>query len=101
MAHFCELDNGNIVLRVIVICNEDCIDENGNENENTGINFCKYLYGENTNWIQTSYTGKIRKNFAGIGYKYDSFRDAFIAPKPSDEYDFDETKCIWIRNVTD
>lgn len=56
-------------------------------------------------WIQTSYNthggqhpeGKpLRKNYAGIGYDYDAARDAFIPPKPSDEYVLDEETCLWV-----
>lgn len=45
--------------------------------------------------IQTSYTGRIRKNFASIGYKYDQKRDAFIAPKPGSDYLLNEETCRW------
>lgn len=80
MAHFAEINKDNIVLRVIVICNEDCIDENGNESEEKGIAFCKRLFGENTKWIQTSYTGKIRGKYTGPGEIYDEANDVFINP---------------------
>ncbi len=46
-------------------------------------------------WVKTSYNGTIRKNFAGIGYLYDSTRDAFIAPKPFDSWVLDESTCHW------
>lgn len=49
------------------------------------------------NWIQTSYNGNIRKNFAGIGFTYDPIKDAFIAPKPGDDYVLDEETCKWIK----
>jgi hypothetical protein len=47
-------------------------------------------------WIQTSYNNNIRFNFAGIGYAYDSVRDAFIAPEPDNAIGFDEDTCRWI-----
>jgi hypothetical protein len=75
MAHFAELDENNIVLRVIVVNNNELLDENGNEVEQKGIDFCSNLLGGT--WIQTSYNGKIRKNFAGIGMFYDSTRNLF------------------------
>ena len=54
MAHFAELDDSNVVLRVIVLNNNVILDENGNELEELGIAFCKSLYGNDTNWKQTS-----------------------------------------------
>jgi len=95
MAHFCELNKDNIVLRVIVICNEDCLDENGNESEEKGIAFCKNLFGQETIWIQTSYTGKKRKNYAGIGDFYDKTKDVFIPKKPGINYILDENTYQW------
>jgi hypothetical protein len=75
MAHFAELDENNIVLRVIVVNNNELLDENGNEIEQKGIDFCSNLLGGT--WIQTSYNGNIRKNYAGIGMFYDSTLDLF------------------------
>jgi len=92
MAHFAQLEN-NIVTNVIVVANETIIDENGNESEQKGIDFCSNLLGGT--WIQTSYNGKIRKNYAGIGYIYDETCDAFIAPKPFNSWVLDETTCQW------
>ena len=78
MAHFAELDDKNIVTRVIVVHNNELLDENGNESEQKGIDFCVAHYGGT--WIQTSYNGNFRKNYAGIGYTYDPVLDEFIAP---------------------
>ena len=47
-------------------------------------------------WLQTSYHGNIRYNYAGVGYTYDPVRDAFIAPEPADAIGFDEETCQWI-----
>ena len=93
MAHFAELDNQNTVLRVLVIANADTSDENGNEQEEIGIAFCQRLFGGN--WKQTSYNGKIRKNYAGIGYTYDSVRDAFIPPQPFASWVLNAGSCLW------
>jgi len=82
MAHFAELDENNIVLRVIVVSNADTSDVNGVEREEVGVAFCHSLFGASTIWKQTSYNGNIRKNYAGIGYTYRSDIDAFVAPKP-------------------
>ena len=93
MAHFAKLDENNIVVQIITIANEELLD-NGVESEAKGIDFCKSLFGGN--WIQTSYNGNIRYNYAGVGYIYDTNRDAFIAPEPEDALGFDENTCQWI-----
>ena len=80
MAHFAQLDSNNMVTQVIVVDNKDTADANGIEKEHIGAAFCERLLGGR--WVQTSYNGKIRKNYAGIGYTYDEQRDAFIPPKP-------------------
>jgi len=80
MAHFAELNENNVVARVIVIHNNELIDNEGNESEQKGIDFCVNLLGGN--WIQTSYNGTIRKNYAGVGYIYDPVNDWFFAPQP-------------------
>lgn len=80
MAHFAELDENNVVLRVIVVNNEDCLDSDGNESEEVGIAFCKSLLGGE--WKQTSYNASIRYNYAGIGFTYVEDEDAFVPPQP-------------------
>jgi hypothetical protein len=92
MAHFAQLEN-NIVTKIIVVANKVIIDENGNENEQIGIDFCSNLLGGT--WKQTSYNGSIRKNYAGIGFTYDEGRDAFIAPKVFNSWLLDEATCQW------
>lgn len=93
MAHFAELDATNTVTQVIVVHNNELLD-NGVESEAKGIAFCQSLFGGN--WVQTSYNGNIRKNFAGIGYTYDPVRDAFISPKPEEgNWILNEDTCIW------
>jgi hypothetical protein len=78
MAHFAELDKDNKVLRVIVVSNDETHDENGTENEALGIAFCKKLFGVDTRWIQTSYSGSKRGIFAGEGMTYDEKNDEFL-----------------------
>ena len=80
MAHFAKLDENNIVLRVVVVHNNELLDENGNESEQKGIDFCVNLFGGT--WIKTSYNATIRKNYAGVGFAYDSTNDWFTAPQP-------------------
>ena len=92
MAHFAKLEN-NIVTQVIVVANQDILDEQGQESEQKGIDFCSNLLGGT--WKQTSYNGRIRKNYAGIGYTYDVTLDAFIAPKPFNSWLLDETTAQW------
>ena len=93
MAHFAELDSNNVVLRVVVVGNKDTADANGVEKEHIGAAFCERLFGGN--WKQTSYNGNKRKNYAGIGYTYDSVRDAFIPPKPFASWVLVEETCQW------
>ena len=92
MAHFAQLEN-NVVTQVIVVANQDILDENGQELEQKGIDFCSNLLGGT--WIQTSYNGRIRKNYAGVGYTYNETLDAFIAPKPYNSWLLDEIKAQW------
>ena len=90
MSHFAQIDENNIVTQVIVI-EQDVVD--------TG------LFGAPTSWIQTSYNTiggvhtlggtPLRKNYAGIGYTYDSTRDAFIPPKPLNSWILNESSCLW------
>lgn len=99
MAHFAQLDESNTVTQVIVVHNNELLD-NGTESETKGIAFCQSLFSGN--WIQTSYNGSIRKNFAGIGYTYDLIRDAFIPPKPIEgDWELDEETCQWKEITND
>ena len=83
MAHFAKLDNNNVVITVVSVVNEVIKDSNGIEQEQLGIDFLRNLNNEpNAIWKQTSYNKNFRKNFAGIGYRYDEQEDAFIPPKP-------------------
>lgn len=77
MAHFAKINDYGYVTQVIVVANEDILDENGNENEEIGKNFCKRLLGDGE-WIQTSYNGNFRNKFAAIKDYYDKERDIFI-----------------------
>ena len=90
MAHFAQIDSNNIVTQVLVI-EQDVVD--------TG------LFGEPRSFIQTSYNTHggvhtlggtpLRKNYAGIGFTYDSVRDAFIPPKPFNSWILNEDTCFW------
>lgn len=93
MANFAELDNNNIVLRVIRVHDNECLDENGQEVEALGVAFCQSLFGGN--WIQTSMSGKIRKRLAGIDFTYHPDRDIFISPKPFPSWILNEETTEW------
>jgi hypothetical protein len=96
MGHYAKIEN-NIVVQVDVI-DEEYFEENKNS-----------LY--KGKWIQTSYNTRagvhllggtpLRKNYAGIGFTYDKQRDAFIPPKPSENYKLDEETCQWILDEND
>jgi hypothetical protein len=99
MAHFAKLDSNNIVERVEVVSNDIAT------TEQAGIDFLNNLYGTTDIWKQTSYNtygGKhllggtaFRKNYAGVGFTYDSTKDAFIPPKPYNSWSLNETTCLW------
>jgi hypothetical protein len=95
MAHFAKLDENNIVIQVTVINNIEMLTADNVESEMMGVAFLIRWSGGYSNWKQTSYTGKIRKNFAGVGYKYDAQRDAFIPPQPFPSWTLNETTCLW------
>jgi hypothetical protein len=84
MSHFAELDKDNIVVRVLV---------GDNNLPNEGLDWFEENLGGR--WVQTSYNGTIRKNYAATGYYYDEQRDAFIPPKPYDSWLLDEQTCQW------
>ena len=89
MAHFAKLGVGNIVEQVVVVSNDIAT------TEQAGVDFLNNLYKTRDVWKQTSYNNNIRKNYAGIGFKYDQTRDAFIAPKPFNSWILNEDTCRW------
>jgi len=100
MASFAKIGVGNIIERVEVVSNDIAT------TEQAGVDFLRNLYNDqNGQWFQTSYNTSggvhklggtpFRKNFAGIGYKYDQTRDAFIPPKPFNSWTLNETTCQW------
>ena len=88
MAHFVKLDENNIVTQVVVVNNQVLL-EGSNESEQKGIDFLNTLFG-NATWVQTSYNGNFRKQYAGVGYKYDSTNDVFISAQPYNSWTLDE-----------
>jgi len=89
MAHFAKLGTGNIVEKVEAVANDIAT------TEQAGVDFLNNLYGTRDVWKQTSYNGNIRKNFAGIGWKYDQTKDAFIPPQPYPSWTLNEDTCHW------
>jgi hypothetical protein len=83
MSHWAEINESNIVLRVLV---------GNNAEADEGEAFMNSLGGT---WVKTSYNGNIRKNFAGIGMIYDAGRDAFINPQPYPSWILNEETCLW------
>jgi hypothetical protein len=111
MAHFVKFDENNIVLEIIVV---DNFVLNQNSEEISGNLYLNNLFKDNIQWKQTSFNTRggvyyeansytpsqdqskaFRKNYAGIGYYYDSIRDAFIPPKPFESWTLDEFSCLW------
>ena len=96
MAHFAEVDENNIVTRVLVV---------DNSQEDNGQEFLANTLGLGGTWVKTSYNTQggvhtsggtpFRKNYAGVGYTYDSGRDAFIPPKPYASWLLNEDTCLW------
>ena len=93
MAHFAQIDENNVVTQVIVVANSDTADASGVEKEHIGAAFCERLFGGT--WKQTSYNGNFRKNYAGIGYTYNSDLDAFVPPKPFASWLLNEETAQW------
>lgn len=95
MAHFAQLNDENIVTQVIVVTNDTIGNLEFPESEPVGVAFCKSLFGEDTNWVQTSYNSNFRHNYAAIGHTFDSNADAFITPKPYPSWILDTETYKW------
>ena len=95
MAYFAKLGTGNIVEQVISINNSVITNANGVEQENLGVDFINKMYNTRDVWKQTSYNKNFRKNYAGIGHKYDQNRDAFIPKKQYNSWILNEQTCLW------
>ena len=77
MAHFAKVNLNTKLVEQVVVAEQEWIDKQPGA------------------WIQTSYNGSIRKNYAGIGFTYDFIKDAFIAPKPHSSWILNEDTCQW------
>jgi len=99
MASFCKIGKGNIVEKVVAVSNDIAT------TEQAGVDFLNTLYKTRDVWKQTSYNTSagehllggtpFRKNFAGIGFKYDQTLDAFIPPKTYNSWILNEDTCQW------
>ncbi len=88
MAHWAEIDDDGIVLRVTV---------GNNDEPDEGYQWLIDNLGGT--WVQTSYNANFRYNYAGIGYTYDEDRDAFIPPQPYESWVIDEATCLWVAPI--
>ena len=99
MAHFAKVNNNNVVTQVIVVSNDDIQNLDFPESEVVGQNYI-FSLGLEGNWLQTSYNNNFRKNYAGIGFVYDTIRDAFISESPFPSWVLDENTCQWQAPVS-
>lgn len=97
MAHFAELTPGNVVVAVLVVSNDELLLD-GVEQEIRGIDLLESLFGHRR-WKQTSYNGRIRKRYAGIGYTFDERLDAFVPPRPGEGWTLDESTVTWVETA--
>ena len=97
MAHWAELDENNVVLRVLVGDNNDPANDEGYQwlIDNLGGTWKKTSYNTVAG-VHTAGGTPFRKNYAGIGYTYDAGRDAFIPPRPDESYTLNEETCQWV-----
>lgn len=86
MAHWAQIDENNVVIRVVV-------GDNNDPNADEGYQWLVDNLGGQ--WIKTSYNGNIRKNFAGVGFIYDEAGDAFYAPQPFPSWKLDRRSFTW------
>jgi hypothetical protein len=82
MAHFAQLDENNKVINVVKVIDEVLLDENGNEDEQKGVDFLNASQGKVSKWVKTSYNNNIRNKYAVIGGFYNEEYDVFLDPKP-------------------
>ena len=95
MAYFAQIDEDGTVLQVISVSNADAPDPAPGNSEPLGQAFIADTLGLLGEWRQTSYNGKMRKNYAGIGFTFDAGRDAFIPPQPFPSWTLVEETCQW------
>lgn len=89
MPYYAQIDDSGLVIRVVSIAESNALDENGQEDEAIGAEFVRRVVGDGL-WIRTSYNGRIRKQYAGPGFTYNSEHDVFIAPSPFPSWVLDD-----------
>ena len=95
MAHFAELDESNVVTSVITVAN-DVLLADGVEVEAKGVDLLESITGHRR-WMQTSYSGRFRGVYAGVGFTYREDIDAFIPPCPGEGWTLDEATGTWVE----
>jgi hypothetical protein len=95
MAYFAQIDEHDIVTRVLAVDNSVLNDLPFPESEPLGVAFLQGLFGADTVWKQTSYNSNFRVNYAGIGYFFDDVLNAFISPKPFPSWLLNTQTCQW------
>lgn len=104
MAHYAKME-GNVVVEVIVVADENTLDENGNESEAVAIAWLRDHFGVDTNWLKTSYNTwegqhknggtPFRGNYAGTGMVYNETLDVFHEVQPYPSWTLSNTTYHW------
>ena len=101
MAYFAKIGMNGLVIEIVEIHNDTCLDSEGEHNETIGAQHLENItYWPTQMWKETKQDGSIRKNFASVGGKYDNDRDAFIDKKTHSSRILDETTCQYKAPVT-
>ena len=95
MAYFAKLDDNDVVIDIHALNNIEMLTAEGVESEDMGKAFFIRWSGGYSKWVQTSFNGTIRKNYAGIGYTYDATNDVFYAPKPYASWVLNNATWTW------
>ena len=95
MAHFAQLNDQSKVIQVCVVDNSVLLDAEGLEHEALGIAYLRSIFGQNTQWRQTSYNNRFRVRYAGLGMQYNEMYDAFIPMQPGPDWVFDHEQLDW------
>lgn len=98
MAHFARLDENNMVIDVIVVNNNELL-VNGVESEQKGIDFCRSVYGSNTNWAQTSYNSSFRGFYAYPGCFFSKEKNTFYGMRPYPSWNLNPDTLYWTPPV--
>jgi len=101
MAHFAKIGMNGLVIDIVEVNDDICLDSENNHNEELGAKHLEDItYWPSQMWKETKEDGSIRKNFATIGGKYDDEKDAFIDKKIHSAWVLDESTCRYKAPVT-